>query len=201
MTRFTILLALLALIVAGCASQSGASAEAGDASPSPTSEATESPSPEPTESDDADDPDESDDSSGGGDLTGLLPDEVGGLSRTDIPGMESMIANALAGSGMDASDAEYAFASYGDGTQALIVTALRIPGVPETSLQALAQVMAGANTAGADVETVTVGGKSVLQLSGETAPGAAYIYFADGAVFTVIGEDADLAAELLAELP
>ena len=201
MKRITILLAVLALLVAGCASQGGASAEAGDATPSPTPEATESPSADATASDNADASADSDGSSGGGDLTGLLPDEVGGLSRTDIPGMESMIANALAGSGVEASGAEYAFASYGDGTRALIVTALRIPGVPETSLQMLARAMAGVDSTGADVDTVTVGGKSVLQLSGESAPAAAYIYFAADAVFTVIGEDPDLAAELLADLP
>lgn len=196
MKRITILLALLTLVIAACASQGGASAEATtDPTPSPTPQPTDSPSPEPTGSDG------SGESGSGGDLTALLPDEVGGLSRTDIPGMEAMISGALASTGVNAEGAEYAFASYGDGTQALIVTALRIPGLPEASLQALAAAMAGTNTTGADVETMTVGGKEVLQMTGEGAPGAAYLYFAEGAVFTVVGEDTDLAGQLLSELP
>jgi hypothetical protein len=194
--RITILLALFALVVAGCASQSGASAEAtAEPTPSPTPEATDSPSPEATASEG------SGESGSGGDLTALLPDEIGGLSRTDIPGMEAMISNALASTGVNAEGAEYAFASYGDGTQSLIVTALRIPGLPEASLQTLAAAMAGTNPAGANVESTTVGGKEGLQMNAEGAPGAAYLYFAEGAVFTIVGEDPELAAQLLAELP
>jgi hypothetical protein len=64
----------------------------------------------------------------------------------------------------------------------------------------LARMMAGQSTE-VDVETVDVGGKSVLQMSGADVPGAAYMYFADGAMFTIIGESSDLAAQLLAELP
>lgn len=186
MNRIFILLAMLVLVVAGCASPSASSPEA-----------TPDPTPEPTA-----EPTATEDSNGSsGDLTALLPDEIGGLSRTDIPGMEAMISNALASTGVNAEGAEYAFASYGDGTQALIVTALRIPGLDEASLQALAAAMAGTNTTGANVETMTVGGKEVLQMTGQGAPGAAYLYFAEGAVFTVVGEDPDLAGQLLAELP
>jgi hypothetical protein len=196
LNRIASLLVMLVLVIAGCTSQSGSSADATpDPTPEPTAEPTEEPTPEPTATED------SDGSSGGGDLTALLPDEVGGLSRTDIPGMEAMISGALASTGVNAEGAEYAFASYGDGTQALIVTALRIPGLPEASLQALAAAMAGTNTTGADVETMTVGGKEVLQMTGEGAPGAAYLYFAEGAVFTVVGEDPDLAGQLLSALP
>jgi hypothetical protein len=193
LNRFFILLAMLVLVMAGCASQSGSSPEATpDPTPSPTAEPTE----EPTATEDPGDGGDT-----GGDLGDLIPDEVGGLTRTDIPGMEAMIGSALQSSGVNAEGAEYAFASFGDGTDALIVTALRIPGLDESALQSLAQAMAGANTVGADVETVSVGGKQVLQMSGEGAPGAAYLYFAEGAVFTVVGEDPDLAAQLLAELP
>lgn len=188
MNRIFILLAMLVLVVAGCASPS-------ESSPEATPEPTPEPTAEPTATED------SNGSSGGGDLTALLPDEIGGLTRTDIPGMEAMISNALASTGVNAEGAEYAFASYGDGTQALIVTALRIPGLDEASLQALAAAMAGTNTTGANVETMTVGGKEVLQMTGQGAPGAAYLYFAEGAVFTVVGEDPDLAGQLLAELP
>jgi hypothetical protein len=192
LNRIAFLLVVLALVVAGCASQSGSSA---DATPDPTPEPTAEPTPEPTPTED------SDGSGGGGDLAALLPDEIAGLSRTDIPGMEAMIGSALAGTGVNAEGAEYAFASYGDGTRALIVTALRIPGLPEASLQSLAAAMAGTNTTGADVQPMTVGGKEVLQMTGQGAPGAAYLYFAEGAVFTVVGEDPDLAGQLLSELP
>lgn len=197
MNRISFLLVMLVLVIAGCASQSASSP---DATPDPTPEATAEPTEEPTEEPTATE-DSGNDGESGGDLTALLPDEVGGLSRTDIPGMEAMISGALASTGVNAEGAEYAFASYGDGTQALIVTALRIPGLDEASLQLLASAMAGTNTSGADVESTTVGGKSVLQMTGQGAPGAAYLYFAEGAVFTVVGEDPDLAGQLLAELP
>lgn len=194
MKRTIILLAILVLIVAGCAGQSAASAEA---TPEPTPTAT----PEPTDSPSAE-ATIPDDSTGSGEaLADLIPDEVGGLSRTDIPGMDAMIGSALTSAGVEASGAEYAFASFGDGTRAVIVSALRIPGLDEASLQMLAQTMSGANTSGASAEAITVGGKAVLQMTGEGAPGAAYLYFADGAVFTVIGEDLELAEQLLAELP
>jgi hypothetical protein len=192
--RIAILLAMLVLVAAGCASQTAPSAEeAPESTPTATAEPTASPTVEATASEDA---------SGSGEaLADLIPDEVAGLTRTDIPGMEAMISSALASSGVEASDAEFAFASFGEGDLALIVTALRVPGLNEQSLQLLAGAMAGANTAGGSVEEVTVGGKSVLQMSGEGTPGAAYLYFAEDAVFTIIGEDPDLAAQLLAELP
>jgi hypothetical protein len=194
LNRIAILLALLVLVIAGCASQSGSSTPEPTASPTP--EPTVEPTPEPTATEDSGTGGET-----GGALADLIPDTVAGLTRTDIPGMEAMISSALASTGVNAEGAEYAFASFGDGQQSLIVTALRIPGVPETTLQSLAQVMAGANTTGGDIESTTVGGKEVLQMTGQGAPGAAYLYFAEGAVFTVVGEDPDLAGQLLAELP
>ncbi len=193
MNRMTILIALLVLVVAGCASDGGSSAEA---TPEPTPQPTAEPTAEPTASEDAGGSGDS-----GGDLGDLIPDEVAGLTRTDIPGMEAMMGSVLANSGVQAAGAEYAFASFGDGERSVIVTALRVPSLDEASLQALARAMAGTNTTGADIETVSVGGKSVLQLTGEGTPGAAYLYFAEGAVFTVVGEDPDLAGQLLAELP
>ena len=196
MKRITILLALLLLVVAGCASQTGSSVEASES-------ATEEATPEPTPTEEATEAPESSDGGSSGDgtaLTDILPDELGGNSRTDIPGLEAMLAPMLAQSGADVTAADFAFASYGEGGGVLQVQAFRIPGMGEVELEGLARAMAGAN-AGGELESTTVSGKSVLQMAATGTPGVVYLYFGDEAVFTIISEDADLAAQLLAELP
>jgi len=179
---------LLALAVAACSSQQTASQSA--AEPEPV--ATVEPTPEPAT--EAPDPTDGTDGSAGND-TALM-------SRNDIPGMDAMIGSVLAGQGLDASGAEFLFATYGEGADAITVNAFRIPDVDQPSLEMLARAMSGvAGDGSVTAETVTVGGKEVLRMSGTGADGAAYIYFTSDAVFTVVGPSEDLAAALLSELP
>ena len=133
-------------------------------------------------------------------LADLLPDELNGVARTDVPGLEQMLAPMLEAQNIDATNVDFVFASYGEGTDALVVQAIRVPGMTEAQLQLFAQMMSGQQSE-VDTATVTVGGKSVLQMSGAQVPGAAYIYFADGAMFTIVGESEDLATQLLEALP
>jgi hypothetical protein len=191
-----LLIALLALVVSACASDQGPSASSTEpvATAEPTPEATDTPASEAPES--------SADTGSGTALADLLPDELNGMPRTEIPGLEALLGPMLAQSGVDAAAAEFTFASYGEGTEAVQVQAFRIPGMSEVQLEALARAMSG-GAAGGEVsaDTVTIGGKTVLQITGAGVPGGAYMYLTDGAVFTVVSESADLAEQLLAELP
>ena len=82
------------------------------------------------------------------------------------------------------------------------MNAFRIPDIDQPSLEMLARAMSGVAADGSvTAETVNVGGKEVLRMSGTGTDGAAYIYFTDDEVFTVVGPSEDLAAALLSELP
>lgn len=193
MKRISILLiALLALVVSACAGDQ-ASSSTPASEPTPTEEAT----PEPTEA-----PESSQGTGSGTALDDMLPDELNGVARVEIPGLEAMLAPMLAQSGVDAAEAEFTFAAYGEGEDAVQVQAFRIPGMSELQLETLARAMSGSlEGGGAAADTVDVGGKTVLEITGAGVAGVAYIYFTDGAMFTVVGPSADLAAQLLAELP
>jgi hypothetical protein len=197
--RISILLvALLALVVTSCASQQ-ASTPASEAAATPTAEPTPEPTEEPSE---AATPGEDPGGSTGGTLEDALPDELNGLARTDVPGMEAFLAPMLAQQGVDASDVEFVISTYGEGDNSITVNAFRIPGIPEASMEALARAMSGVQgESGVTAEPVTVGGKSVLQMTGADVDGAAYLYFADGSVFTIVGPSTELAEQLLSELP
>lgn len=204
MKRISILLAaLLTLVVVACSSDQASqptspSQPPATQAPTPTPEPTDEPSEPASEA-----PAASNDASGDGTaLADLLPDELNGVSRTDVPGLEAMLAPMLAQSGVDASEADFTFASYGEGADAVHVQGFRIPGMTEVQLETLARAMSGSQ-AGGDIsaETATVGGKEVLRIGGAEVPGAAYMYFSDGAVFTVVSESEDLAEQLLADLP
>lgn len=201
MTRTPILIiALLALVLAACGSD--------QPSPSPTTEATlggeptAEPTAEPTEDAATPEPTPDDASGFSGSLSDALPDEVGGLSRVDLSGMDAFIGPALAQSGMDAEDAEYVVAIWGEGDRSVMLTGLRTPGMDRPQLEMLANLITGSQTGGeVSADTVTVGGKTVLRMSGTEMPDAAYLYFTGDAFFTVISESADLAEELLSQLP
>ncbi len=199
MKRISILLvALLALVVASCASQQ-ASIPAAESEAAPTIQPTPEPTEEATE---AATPGEDTGGSTGGSLDDAIPDELNGLARTDIPGMEAFLAPMLAQQGLDASDVEFVISTYGEGDNSITVNAFRIPGIPEASMETLARAMSGVQgESGVEAESVTVGGKSVLQMTGAGVDGAAYLYFADGSVFTVVGPSTELAEQLLSELP
>jgi hypothetical protein len=116
--------------------------------------------------------------------------------------MEAFLAPMLAQQGVDASEVEFVISTYGEGDNSITVNAFRIPGIPEASMEALARAMSGVQgDSGVSAESVTVGGKSVLQMSGADVDGAAYLYFADGSVFTIVGPSTELAEQLLSELP
>jgi hypothetical protein len=193
--RRLFLLALLPIVLAACGTQQSSAT----LTPEPTPEPTSAP-PEPTA-----EPTVTEDDGGGGDIGSLedvIPDELNGVAGTPIPGMDALISGALQQQGLDAGDAEFAFVTYGTGTDAIVLTAFRLPGVENTVMQQLALMMSGAGAnSGLESEQVTIGGKSVLSFSGGQTPGTVYFYVADGVAFTVAGENVGLAEQLLAELP
>jgi hypothetical protein len=196
-----LLAAVLALLLAAC----GADQTATSPTPSPTVEPTPEATPTPTATEAA----ETDDGSGSGTtgaLADALPDSVGGLDREEIPGMgesmEDLIASQLQQQGLDAEEVDFAMAMYGQGE--LLVTGFSVPGMPQGQLELLAQMMSGMQGEGGEnleTETATVGGKEVIRMSvaGETQ--SVFMYIAGDAVFTVVAESEDLAAELLSQLP
>jgi hypothetical protein len=188
--------ALFATLLAACSSDQG------DASAEPTADPTVAvtPSAEPSEAAESAGALPSGGTGSDSELADLLPDELNGVARTDVPGLEQMLAPMLEAQNIDATNVDFVFASYGEGTDALVVQAIRVPGMTEAQLQLFAQMMSGQQSE-VDTATVTVGGKSVLQMSGAQVPGAAYLYFADGAMFTIVGESEDLATQLLEALP
>jgi hypothetical protein len=188
--------ALFAILLAACSSDQG------DASAEPTADPTVAvtPSAEPSGAAESTGALPSGGTGSDSELADLLPDELNGVARTDVPGLEQMLAPMLEAQNIDATNVDFVFASYGEGTDALVVQAIRVPGMTEAQLQLFAQMMSGQQSE-VDTATVTVGGKSVLQMSGAQVPGAAYLYFADGAMFTIVGESEDLATQLLEALP
>jgi hypothetical protein len=202
--RTTFLLpAALALVLAACGSDQTDATPTPTEEPTPTVAPTEEPTPTPSEA--AESPDATDDGSGSmGELADLLPDEVNGLDRTDMTGMEQFILPALEAQNIDAEDADFAFATWGEGE--LFVSAMRMPGITETQLELLGRLMGSAQgDVGADVETetVTIGGKDVLRVTPTDgqSEGQVYIYIVDDAFFTVVAQAEGLAEELLSQLP
>ncbi len=193
-----LLVALLALVVAACSSeQTSSSTPPSQAEATATPETSEAPEPSSAAAEPSDAP-----SGSGTALADILPDSLDGAARTDLPGMEAILGPALAGQGLDPEDVEFIFATYGEGGDSVSVNGFRIAGMSQVSLEQFGRLMAGVDAQGAQAETVTVGGKSVLKFSGtEGQAGSAYLYFADGAMFTVVSESEDRAGQLLAELP
>ena len=199
---------VLALLLAACGGGQAETPTPTEA-PSPVTTPTQDATPEPTESEAEETAAATDGGDGSvitGDLADVLPDDVGGFPRQDVPGLDEMIAPMLQQQGIDASDADLAFASWGEGTEAVIVTAMRMPGLNETQLEMLASLLAGTGSGAPggvefEGETTTVGGKEVVRMTGEGTPGSAYVYFAGDAFFTVVSESPELAEELLSQLP
>jgi hypothetical protein len=190
-----IMIALLAIVLAACGTQQSSATLTPEPTPEPTS-------PEPTAEPTATEDDGGDGETGS--LEDVIPDELNGVAGTPIPGMDAIISSALQQQGLDAGDAEFAFVTYGTGTDAVVLTAFRIPGVEDTVMQQLALMMSGAGAganSGLDTEEVTIDGKTVLSFSGGQTPGTVYFYVADGVAFTVAGENEGLAEQLLTELP
>ena len=197
MKRISILLVLLMAFVAACGAEQSSPTATDTPEPDPTTEATADaePSAEPSSEPGA---------SGGtafeGDLADVIPDELNGVARTDIPGMDNMFAQIFAGQNIDASEAQFAFATYGEGTDAVTLVAMAIPGVNQATFELMSRSFSGV-PGGGEAETLTIDGKTVLSLSAGTQPGTLYMYFADGAAFTVTSQNEGLAEQLLGELP
>ena len=206
MNRFSlILIVLVAMAVAGCSSPGASATEPASASDAAASHGASHPAAEsePPESEPAaSEPAETDGTgSADGPLADLIPDEIGGMSRNDVDFAQNPIfGQALAGSGVDASEVEYIISTWGDAAE-VTLSSMRIPGMEQAQLEQLARLMSGANPTGGAVEEMTVGGKTVLQITGEGTPAAAYIYFADGVMFTVVSESGELSEEVLSALP
>jgi hypothetical protein len=199
MNRITLLLIVaLAMIATACGgAQTTESAAASE--PAATTQPTPEPTPEPEEP--AESTGTGGDEGSGTALVDLLPDEVGGQSRTDVDlANNPMFAQALASSGTDLSDVEYLISTYGTGEETLVVTSMRIPEMGQPELEQMARLMTGAASADGSADVVTVGGKSVLSITPAGSEEGGYMYFADGAAF-IIGTSDDQAAELLSQLP
>ena len=203
----TLFLPVLALVLAAC----GSDQTAQTATPSPS--VTVEPTPAPTQPSTAEPTttgptDDGGTGSGGstGELADQLPDSVAGLERVELPpGMEQMFGSVLQQQGIDAEEADFVWAQWGDAGE-LMVTGLRAPGMGTADLEALARMLSMSQTGGEvdiDAESTTVGGKSVLRMtpSAGGTEATVYIYIADDAMFTVIAQAEDLAAELLGQLP
>jgi hypothetical protein len=194
--RVSILLLLLMAFVAACGgSPSATDTDTDTETPDPTAEATSEPTEEAST-----DPGASGGSSFEGDLADVIPDELNGVARTDIPGMDSILTSMFGAQGIDASQAQFAFATYGDGTDAVTLTAIVVPDIDDATLELISRSFSGV-PGGAEAETVTVDGKTVLKVTAGAQPGSVYMYFAGGAAFTVFSQNEDLAEQLLGELP
>jgi hypothetical protein len=195
---------MLAFFVAAC---SGGQASPSTETTEPTPQATQEPTPEPTEEptqEPSEEPASTDEATGGDQtaLEDLLPDEVNGMARVDVPGLEQFLGPMLEAQGEDASNVDFAFATYGEGDDAVAVNAFRVPDMSRPQLQQLAEAMAQVDTqSDVTTEATTVGGKDVLKMTGAEVDGVVYVYFYEGAVFTVTSMSEDLATQLLAELP
>jgi hypothetical protein len=202
-----LLVALLALILAACGGDQPA--ESPTPTPVATVEATPRPTPDPTPTDTGDPTDDGGSTGSGstGRLADLLPERVGTLNRVDLPpGMESGLASVLGGQGLNADEADFVWAMWGDGGE-LMLTALSAPDMGEADLRMLAQMLSSAQTGGemeVEADNVTVGGKDVLRMMpmGGGVDRTVYIYIGPGdAMFTVVAESEEHAAELLRQLP
>lgn len=206
---FFLLAAVLALVLAACG------ADQTDATASPTEVATPTetvaPTPDATASPTEDETAAATDGGGSGSgatggLSGLLPDRVGALERVDIPPvMEQAFRSVLSEQGVDAEEADFVYATWGDAGE-LGLTALRAPGMDEPDFRALAEMMSRSMTASemeADATATTVGGKNVLRVTPMAggADATVYIYITDDTMFTIVAQREELAAELLGQLP
>jgi hypothetical protein len=201
MNRITLLLIIaLAMVATACGGAQTAESAGAASQAAATTQPTAEPTPEPEE------PAESTGTGGnegsGTALVDLLPDEIGGQSRTDVDlANNPMFAEALASSGTDLSDVEYLISTYGTGTETLVVTSMRIPEMGKPELEAMARMMTGVASADGSADVVTVGGKSVISITPAGSDQGGYMYFADGAAFIIVGTSEDQAAELLTQLP
>lgn len=194
-----IILAVLAVGTGACGGDQASPTDADDATA--TAEATQeaTATAEPTEEAAA-----SPTTGDGTALADLIPAELNGQPGTPIPGMDQLMAGMLQQQGITAENIEFEFVTYGEDENGVVLTAFRIPGMTELAMEQLARSLSGVESQpGAEAESVTIGGKSVLRMTStaQGQEGVVYMYFADDAAFTVVSQDASSAEALLAELP
>ena len=141
-----------------------------------------------------------DDGGASGDLADVIPDELNGVPATEIPGMDQILGSALQAQGLDAGEADFAFVTYGTDAERGRPERLPHPRHHKVAMEQLARLMSGAGT-DVDAESVTIGGKTVLKISGGQTGGAVYFYVADDTAFTAAGQDESLVEQLLSQLP
>ena len=153
--------------------------------------------------DDTEEPAESEDDGDGstGSLDDLIPDDLNGVAGTPIAGWTRSSPAALQGQGLDAGDAEFAFVNYGEGGRSRPPSGLPGSGRGPRRMEQLAQVMSGVGAGEVDVETLDIGGKTVLSFSSGAQDGVVYFYVADDVAFTIAGQNTGLVEQLLSELP
>lgn len=204
-----LLLTLVALFLAACSSEGGgatasltASADI-EASDEPDSEATPGSDTEPTMQ------------PGAGDLAGILPTEVGGItieyessSGEEVMGSEGMTPEAqefFDRVGAEAGDLSSAFgvgfdAETGSG---ISIIAFRVAGADEGRLRD--EFRRTLEQDGSDTQTLSdenVAGKNVIAISGgEGTEVSGYVYVKNDVVFVIGGSPASLAQEALEKLP
>lgn len=206
MKRTTLmLLTLVALFVAACSSDQASSSSSQSASA--TTAATDAPDSEATPEPDS----EATLTPGAGDLAGLLPTEVGGItiqyessSGDAVMGSEGMTPEAqefFERVGADASDLSSAF-GFGvdaDSGSGISIIAFRVAGADEGRLRDEFRA-----TMEDDDQTLTdaeVAGKSVLAIGAEGTDATGYVYVKGDIVFIVGGSPLSLVEEALSELP
>lgn len=196
----SVLIATLFSIAAGCAGSS-------DSTPTPTPE----PTPEPT----AQPPSEGAGPSfqaGAGDLAGLLPEEVGGLTITyqyaegeDVFGEGGLTEEGLdflERVGADPGDVStaFGFAFDTDGESGISILAVRVEGADSDALREafILTIEAEGDTVGT---ATTIGGKSVQAYGAEETADQGYLYVTGDVVFALGGSPPELLEEVLAGLP
>ena len=196
MNRYLILVALLAIFWPRAGRK-------------PTADATLTPEPTPkprTEApDETDDPAATEDGGDGDGEHGIPrrrhPRRPERRRGNPDPGDGHLLQAALQEQGLDAGEAEFALVNYGDRCECDRLTAFRIPGVTEVAMEQLARVMSGVGAEGVDVETLDVGGKTVLSFSSGAQDGVVYFYVVDDTAFTIAGQNTGLVEQLISELP
>jgi hypothetical protein len=204
MKRINLLaIGLLVVVLAACGSSAESASTAESEAEAPSVAATpEPPESEAPESEAAEASDDEGTGSSGTPLADLLPDSIGGQSRQDIDFSDNqMVAAILQQQGVEIGDIDILLATYGTDQQALGVTAVRVPDMPQANMEMLARLMAGMPETAGSTETAEIGGKTVIAISPEGVDQVGYLYFADGAAFVIAGGTDDLAAELLSQLP
>jgi hypothetical protein len=191
----------LALLLAACGGSPASESSAASEDQAPSIAATPEPAPsdgsEPSEA--AAPSEDSGSGSSGTPLADLLPDSLGGEAREDLDLDDQMIAALLAGQDVEVGDVEFLISTYGD--SGIGVTAIRIPDLPQANMEMIARAMAGMPQTQGEIETIDLGGKSVIAIESGVDGVTGYMYLSGDAVFVIGGGNEDQAAEILEQLP